>query len=203
MLLLLPALRLLRALFRRRLGLRLSLLRHCCPPSHLVMAMSEQCPRESQALHSDYYSAAKKSATPLNEACMRARRHKLLCSQRASARALQRQSLSTRGKCTAVLRRSEKIPIPSMFLHGRSFPVEACLACARHAHVHPNRTDNAARSTSIKHVEKIFARALARGALAVVDSDRNRANRSKVIRWHAHRAPKFSVRTNVAHDDLR
>jgi hypothetical protein len=46
------------------------------------MAMSEQCPRESQALHSDYYSAAKKSATPLNEACMRARRHKLLCSQR-------------------------------------------------------------------------------------------------------------------------
>ena len=82
MLLLLPALRLLRALFRCRLGLRLSLLRHCCPPSHLVMAMSEQCPRESQALHSDYYSAAKKSATPLNEACMRARRHKLLCSQR-------------------------------------------------------------------------------------------------------------------------
>src|SRR5215217_2630500 len=74
-LLLLPALRLLRALFRCRLGLRLSLLRHCCPPSHLVMAMSEQCSRESQALHSDYYSAAKKSATPLNEACMRARRH--------------------------------------------------------------------------------------------------------------------------------
>ena len=34
--------------------------------------MSYQCPRESRALHSDYYRATKKSAFPLNEACMRA-----------------------------------------------------------------------------------------------------------------------------------
>jgi hypothetical protein len=43
------------------------------------MALSEQCPRESRALHSDYYRAAKKSALPLNEACTRRYRHCILC----------------------------------------------------------------------------------------------------------------------------
>jgi len=36
------------------------------------MAMSVQCPRESRALHSDYYSTTKKAATPLNEVCIAA-----------------------------------------------------------------------------------------------------------------------------------
>ena len=54
----------------RRLGLlRFRFLRHCCPPSHDELAMPEQCLRESQALQSDYYSAIKKTRTPLNEVC--------------------------------------------------------------------------------------------------------------------------------------
>jgi hypothetical protein len=36
------------------------------------MAMSVQYPRESRALHSDYYSGAKKSATHLNNGANRA-----------------------------------------------------------------------------------------------------------------------------------
>ena len=51
--------------------LRFRFLRHCCPPSHDEMAMSEQCLRESQALHSDYYRATKKTRLPLKEVCMK------------------------------------------------------------------------------------------------------------------------------------
>lgn len=50
-------------LFRRLLRL-LCLLRHCCPPSHDLMAVSEQCLRESQALHPDYYRTNKKNTVP-------------------------------------------------------------------------------------------------------------------------------------------
>jgi hypothetical protein len=38
-----------------------------------------KCPRESQALHSDYYRAAKKSAFPLNEACIDRDSYQFLC----------------------------------------------------------------------------------------------------------------------------
>ena len=44
-----------------------------------------QCSRGSQALHFDYYSGAKKTSVPLNEACMRRPRHYLLCGQRAES----------------------------------------------------------------------------------------------------------------------
>jgi hypothetical protein len=48
------------------------------------MAMSEQCPRESRTLHSDYYSAAKKTRTPLDEGCTApVRRHILRALTRA------------------------------------------------------------------------------------------------------------------------
>lgn len=60
---------LLRRLTLLRLLRLLCLLRHCCPPSHDLMAVSEQCLRESQALHSDYYRTNKKTRFRPNEAC--------------------------------------------------------------------------------------------------------------------------------------
>src|ERR1700742_1159632 len=52
--------------------------------------MSVQCSRGSQALPIDYYSATKKTLTPLNEACTLAPSHHLLCSSKRNTRCLSR-----------------------------------------------------------------------------------------------------------------
>ena len=67
---LLPALRLL-----RRLHCFLSTFRHCCPPSHENMAgVASARVANRHALHFVYYSTTKKTVSPLNETCTRARR---------------------------------------------------------------------------------------------------------------------------------
>ena len=83
-------------------------------------------------------------------------------------------------KCTAVLRESSQIPIPSGFSSSLFFLVERHLTCPQHAQATKLR-NKSADSTAIKHVEKIFARTLARGP-RTLDSDPNRANHSQVIR---------------------
>jgi hypothetical protein len=98
----------------------------------------------------------------------------------ASARALQRQSLSSAENALLFCVVAKKCRFHRCFCTAGFFSLKldwlARSPCKR-----PKSHRNAARSTSIKHVEKIFARAPARG-LRSVDFDRNRANRSKVIR---------------------
>ena len=59
----------LRRLLRRLLRLRLSLLRHCCPPSHDEWRCRNSAVANRRALHSDYTSTTEKTLTPLNGTC--------------------------------------------------------------------------------------------------------------------------------------
>ena len=61
------ALGLLRSLLRRGLRLRFGSLRHNCPPSHKRWRFRNSAVANRHALHSDYYSTMRKTATPLNK----------------------------------------------------------------------------------------------------------------------------------------
>jgi hypothetical protein len=92
-LLLLPALD---RLLRRLLRLRLSLLRHCSPPSQDKWRYQNSAVANRRALHSDYTSTTEKTLTPLNGVCMRRAKRAF-----ASAHATQAAQSITRAKMFA------------------------------------------------------------------------------------------------------
>ena len=81
----------------RRLHCLLSTFRHCCPPSHEVMAVSHQCGRESTCTAFRLLQQNEKSSVPLNEEC----------TQRAVRGAFRKQG-RTGGKQTHVSARAKR-----------------------------------------------------------------------------------------------
>jgi hypothetical protein len=86
-----------------------------CPPSHKRWRSSEQCSRESTALHSDYYSTMRKTATPLNESWT-AEAAALLAAPTAPALATRRAACSWRSlHARREISSCAKIPVPQRF----------------------------------------------------------------------------------------
>jgi hypothetical protein len=91
-----------------------------CPPSHKRWRSSEQCSRESTALHSDYYSTMRKTATPLNESWT-AEAAALLAAPTAPARAMRRAACSSRSlHARREISSCAKIPCAAMVFDTRT-----------------------------------------------------------------------------------
>ena len=156
------------------------------------MALSEQCPRESRALHSDYYRAAKKSALPLNEACTRHLRHCILCPnahERSSPRRNQSNRAMARQETLRHHESTDEIRI-SYRSFARSRGAKNCIRSARERVLSLEWT----RSERTNLLVKKNSPTDPESRLDSVESDANRANRSKVIRFRAFRGRQILLR---------
>ena len=178
LLLLLPASGLLRRLLRR--CLRLSLLRHCCPPSlsgwrHRCSAVANR-----SALPSDYYSRKKITVTPLNFVC-KCRAPALVPLRRTVTRETRSAKISGAVPAQREIRSIEEMPMKYRFL----LHLAAQCLHQRSAHHAPIARDFAVGLTPqqrIHHLEKILRGRAFAGALAA-SLGRKRANRCRPIRF--------------------
>ena len=175
----------LRRLLRRLLRLRLSLLRHCCPPSHDEWRCRNSAVANRRALHSDYTSTTEKTLTPLNGTCTKqpnppnrlARRH---------ATPIKRISA-----CTHCIDDARMIFDSLKIQMASAFSRHACLQIGSrcmHAHQYAANPANARPVSLLPCAKKIFHRG-PKSALRGCSIDQKRANRTSVIRVRACEAP--------------
>jgi hypothetical protein len=94
------------------------------------MATSEQCSRESTALHSDYYSTAKETANPLNEWWMTTALTRGARAKEAAAAAQARRGGGRSGDETPIFDAESK----KRLRHRHFFHANCCSAPAFAAH---------------------------------------------------------------------